>query len=374
MWPDLVDLVCTEILGRSGPPGRTNGAGSVVDYRAGYYLIMSSRVLLTGAAGFVGAHALRHLLVNTDYDVLCPVTFRHRGNADRIASSLQDHPEWQQRVTVEMCDLAGPLAESQLKRWGDVDIIVNVASESHVDRSIADPAGFTANNVALITTLLEYARWSRPRFFVQTSTDEVYGPAPRGYAHVEWDAIIPSNPYAASKAAQEAICTAYWRTYGVPLLLTNTMNMFGEMQDQEKFVAMCIRLLARGESVPVHVSPEGEPGSRFYLHARNLADAWLHLMTRDVVRHIDGADRPDRYHVVGEREITNVEMVKLVAEIMHVEPRWHPVDFHSSRPGHDLRYALDGKKLADTGWTHPYSLERSLVKTIEWTRAHPEWL
>ena len=335
---------------------------------------MVDRVLLTGASGFVGAHVLRHLLINTNSHVLCPVTFRHRGNADRIASSLQDHPEWQERVTVEMCDLAGPLAESQLKRWGDVDTILNVASESHVDRSIADPAGFITNNVAIITTLLEYARWARPRFFVQTSTDEVYGPAPLGYAHREWDAIVPSNPYAASKAAQEAVCVAYWRTYGVPILLTNTMNMFGEMQDPEKFVAKAIRLLCRGESVPVHVSPEGVSGSRFYLHARNLADAWLHLTTRDVVRHADGADRPDRYHVVGEREITNIDMVRLIAEFLGVEPNWHAVDFHSSRPGHDLRYALDGAKLADTGWRHPYSLEKSLAKTIEWTLTHPEWL
>lgn len=126
----------------------------------------------------------------------------------------------------------------------------------------------------------------------------------------------------------------------------------------------------------VHVSPTGEAGSRFYLHARNLADAWMTISNNVVpATYNAGFQRPDRYHIVGEREVKNDEMVSLIAEMLGVEPSIQRVDFHSSRPGHDLRYALDGSKIAqDLGWTHPVPFEDSLRKTVEWTKAHPEWL
>lgn len=335
-----------------------------------------TRVLLTGAGGFVGSHVLRHLLVNTDWHIVCPVTFRHRGNGDRIASALVGNDAWHQRVHVVMCDLAAPISATTAARFGDIDYILNVASESHVDRSIADPVPFIRMNTDLILNLLEYARQARPRMFLQMSTDEVFGPASADHEHHEWDAICPSNPYSASKAAQEAIAIAYWRTYGVPLVLTNTMNIIGEMQDTEKFVPRVMRCLLRGERPTVHVSPEGVPGSRFYLHARNLADAWLWLVQHGTVQaYADGHDRPTRYNVVGEREVDNVEMVRLIADAMGLpEPELNLVDFHSSRPGHDLRYALDGTKLAVAGWKAPLGFEESLRAAVRWTLGHPNWL
>lgn len=234
---------------------------------------MSKRVLLTGAGGFVGCHILRHLLTNTDWELVCPVTFRHHGNSDRIASAIEGRPEWHQRVQVVMCDLTAPISATTASRFGPIDYILNVASESHVDRSITEPVPFIRNNVDLILSLLEYARIIQPAVFLQMSTDEVYGPAPADYAHREWDTIAPSNPYSASKAAQEAIAFSYWRTFGVPVVITNTMNIIGEMQSSEKFLPKTMRAVAAGEPATVHVSPEGQPGSRFYLHARNLADA-----------------------------------------------------------------------------------------------------
>lgn len=340
---------------------------------------MSKRILLTGASGFVGSHVLRHLLVNTDWQLVLPVTFRHKGNSDRIASALEGNAEWHQRVDVVMCDLSNPLSATTKYRFGAITEIWNVASESHVDRSIEFPAEFIQNNVALITNILDYARelGDQLDLFLQMSTDEVYGPAPEGYAHVEWDTIKPSNPYSASKAAQEAVVFAYWRTYNVPVVVTNTMNIIGETQDAEKFVPMIIKKLLAGEPMTVHVSPDGESGSRFYLHARNLADAWLHISGEismgDVLRYPNSTE-PDRFHIVGEREVTNEEMVTMIAEILDVEPRMEKVNFHESRPGHDLRYALDGTKLAEFGWDMPIPFEESLRKTVEWSLENPEWL
>jgi dTDP-glucose 4,6-dehydratase len=221
-----------------------------------------------------------------------------------------------------------------------------------------------------------------PEIFIQISTDEVYGPAPDDYSHKEWDAFIPSNPYSASKAAQEAIAISYWRTYGMPVVITNTMNMIGEMQDSEKFVPMVIKRVLNGEVVTIHASsgPERRIGSRFYLHARNLADACMFLLRRgERAMYSTGADRPDKWHVVGERELTNLEMAVLIQSCLSDEfGRYVPLkveyqDFHGTRPGHDLRYALDGTKIAEAGWTPPISLESSLRKTIRWTLENELW-
>jgi dTDP-glucose 4,6-dehydratase len=265
---------------------------------------------------------------------------------------------------------------------GSVDAIMNLASESHVDRSIADPVAFTANNTALMMNLLEYARYVRPKLFLQMSTDEVYGPAPEGMEHAEWSAVRPSNPYSASKAAQEAFCFAYWRTYGVPVVITNAMNIFGETQDPEKFLPMVVRRMLRGEEITVHVGPDGKPGSRFYLHARNFADAWLWLARNHrPAMYGDGTDRPDRFNIAGEMEIHNDSLVTAVAAALCEkipgftnESRIKSVEFHASRPGHDLRYALDGSKIRAAGWKQPVTFGESLSRTVHWYADHREWL
>lgn len=331
------------------------------------------RVLLTGASGFLGANCLRHLLDHTDWDIVCPASFHHRGAPERITFTVRPD-EWA-RVTVVTCDLSAPIADTTAALFGDVDYVINFASESHVDRSITKPVPFIQNNVNLVLNLLEYAREAKPKAFVQISTDEVYGSAPLGREHVEWDTVLPSSPYSASKAAQEAIAISYWRTYGVPLVLVNCMNLFGEMQDPEKFVPTIIRGILRGEPVPVHVSSTGVIGSRFYLHARNLADAVLFLLRRDrpVMLH-DGAERPDRWHVVGERELDNLEMAQLVAKLLDRELNYRLVDFNIARPGHDPRYALNGAKLAAAGWTPPSGFDDSLRSLIAWSLANPLWV
>lgn len=357
---------------------------------------MTKRILLTGASGFVGSHVLRHILTTTDWDVVCPVTFRHKGLSDRLVTAMEDQD--QSRVTIVQTDLTAPISKVTAHKFGDINYILNVASESHVDRSIEEPAAFIQSNVALITNILDYARTlENLEVFLQVSTDEVYGPARPGEAHREWiDNIKPSNPYSASKAAQEAVAYSYWRTYDIPLIISNTMNIIGETQDPEKFFPKTLKNVLAGTEMTIHASATGEIGSRYYLHARNQADGLLFLIKEfskpywktgpsnfvmdeasgesESLRYSQGGTVPFRYHIVGEREVDNLEMAQLIANAAGKELKYKLEDFHSSRPGHDLRYALDGSKIASIGWTAPVPLETSIKSTVDWTLQHREWL
>lgn len=339
-----------------------------------------TRVLLTGAGGFVGHHTLEHLLVETDWDVVCLDSFRHAGKTDRIAEVLDSHNEERSRVTVVTHDLVAPFSAQLAQKIGPLNAIISMASESHVDRSISDPVPFIKNNVDLVLNLLEFQREFNPdAVFLQVSTDEVYGPAPEGHNHAEWEPHLPSNPYSASKSAQEQIAFSYWRTFGVPLILTSTMNIIGERQDPEKYVPMLIGKILNKQKVTIHASPEGQPGSRFYLHARNQADALIFLLKTyihhsEMLKYRNGDTHPAKYNIVGEKEIDNLQLAQLVAIFVDEDLDYELIDFHSQRPGHDLRYALDGTKIAEIGWKAPISLEDSLKKTVDWTLQHPHWL
>jgi dTDP-glucose 4,6-dehydratase len=337
-----------------------------------------SRILLTGAAGFVGAHMLRHLIETTEHHIVAPVSLRHRGSSSRLEWATAGQRD---RVTFLRHDLAAPLSATELHQIGDVEAILNVASESHVDRSITDPRPFVENNVSLALTVLEAARALRPDVVLHMSTDEVYGPAEPDQAHAEWSPILPSNPYSASKAAQEAIAISYWRTYGVPLVLTNTMNIFGQTQHPEKFVPRILSALAHRRPITVHGSPDGTFGSRFYLHASQLASAWAFLLARpDLIRQYgDGSSTPARWNVVGAQEVDNLQMVHEVAAAAGIDPALaHNLvcveDFHTTRPGHDRRYALDGGALAAAGWPQPATFREDLAKTVAFTLEHPMWM
>jgi len=329
--------------------------------------------MLTGASGFAGSHVLRHLLAETSWQIVCPVTFRHRGNSGRIASALEGNDAWHERTKVIMHDLTAPLP-SLADRAGRCDYVIAMASESHVDRSITGPVPFIRNNTDVILSTLEYARLAEPESVIVFSTDEVYGPMGDGDApHAEWSPILPSNPYSASKACQEAIAIAYWRTYGVPVVIVNSMNLLGEMQDPEKFLPMLISKISKGESVPVHGTP-GNIGSRYFIHARNVADALLCILRELPPAGFPAASRPDRWNVVGERRLSNLELAQMTAAVMGRPLRYELTDFHSARPGHDPHYGLDGSKLAAAGWKPPVGFAESLERTVRWALSHPEWL
>lgn len=338
------------------------------------------KVLVTGPDGFIGSHCVEHLLTSTDWDIVCVASWRHDGIPERLSSSVHVMSNLD-RVQFLTHDLTAPFsALMKLKLTGVTDVI-HFAADSNVDRSITHPADVIKNNVNVTLTMLELAReLPALKSFIQISTDEVYGPATDGYFHREWDAIIPSNPYSGSKAAQEAIAISYWRTYGVPVVITNTMNNIGERQSADKFLPKIIRCVLNGDTIPIHAIGD-TVGSRTYLHARNHSDACKYIIKNELVSHYPAPGRPgphasipSRYNVVGDVEMNNLDLALKVGDIIGKKANVELVDAHSSRPGHDLRYALDGRKMHDAGWMAPVGFESSLRKTVKWYLENPQWL
>lgn len=199
----------------------------------------------------------------------------------------------------------------------------------------------------------------------------MYGPAHSGEAHSEWSPAIPSNVYAASKAAQEAFAVSYWRSFGVPVIIVNVMNILGERQAAEKYLPTLVRAVSRGETVRVHGTP-GNIGSRHYVHAANVADAILFILRTTRAASFPGADRPSRYNIAGQEHLSNLELADLVASAMGRPLHYELTD--SGRPGYDAHYGLASDKLAGLGWKPPVDLREGIGRAVRWTVAHPEWM
>lgn len=335
---------------------------------------MSKRILLTGSGGFIGSHCLSHILVNTDWDVIGIDSWNHKGISERIAESVH-YQNNKERVKIYTHDLTAPISNVLMGNIGKVDYIINFASASHVDRSIIDPVPFVKNNVGIALTMMEYARAINVEKFIQIGTDEVYGATDGIHNHPEWSAILPSNPYSASKAAQDAIAISYWRTYGIPLILTNIMNTFGETQDAEKFIPMVIKKVLSGDKVIIHSdATKTISGARFWLHARNTSDALLFMLNNVTVPLYPSVDRPERFNIVGGKQISNLDMASLIADIIGKPLNYEMVDANTSRPGHDSFYGLSGTKLKSYGHEFPKNLEESLERTIKWTVENRRWI
>ena len=316
------------------------------------------RLLLTGGCGFVGHHFVEHLIKTTDWDVIVldKLTYASDGY-DRLRDINCFDVK---RVKVLGCDFAQPIPEGVAREIGQVDYIVHMGAETHVDNSIEDPYPFVMSNVVGTHHMLEFAKTqSNLKWFCMFSTDEVYGPALGKVQHTELDRYNATNPYAATKAGAEQLANAYANTYKIPLFTTNTMNVFGERQHPEKFIPLVIRKVMRDEEVVIHSDPTKTiSGSRYWIHARNVANAICFLLQH--------AEQRGRYNIVGEKEVSNLDMAYKIANILGCKLRYDMVDFHSSRPGHDLRYALDGTKMKEMGWELPLGFDRSLEKTVRW--------
>ena len=345
------------------------------------------RILITGGSGFIGHHFIEHVLKNTDWEIIAMCRSGFAGSEERL-HDIEIWPTEKHRVTMVHHDLRSQMNEFVDNKIDSVDYVVHMAALSHVDRSIEYPMEALLDNTLGTVHLLE---WMRKRSrnaldqkdskqvekFLFFSTDEVFGPALDGINHYEGYRHNPSNPYAAGKAAAEDFCVAYANTYKLPIMISNTMNVFGERQHPEKFIPGTIKKIRDGQKVVIHADPTRTvSGSRFYIHGRNASAAVVWIL-ENVNEFLDIRDASrGKINVVGEREVTNLELAQLIANIMGKELNYEMVDFHSSRPGHDLRYALDGKKLRLLGFKYPKTLEESMRQLVRWTLApeNARWL
>jgi dTDP-glucose 4,6-dehydratase len=326
-----------------------------------------TRILITGGAGFAGHHVVEHFLKNTPWEIAILDKLNYASNGFDRLRDIEAFDD--KRVFVLTADFSQPISDGIMREIGQVEFIIHMGAETHVDNSITDPLPFVISNVVGTLGMLQFARKQKDlKQFIYFSTDEVFGPAPEGTLYKEWDRYDSRNPYAASKAGGEELSMAFANTYGMPILVTHTMNLIGERQHPEKYIPMVVKKVMAGETIQVHSNPsKTKAGSRFYIHCRNMADALLFLIKQGQVQR-------DKVNIVGEKEIDNLELAQIIAGMVGKPLKYEMVDFHSSRPGHDLRYALDGSKLRAMGWKPPLNFEESLKKTVHWMIEHPDWL
>ena len=324
------------------------------------------KILVTGGCGFIGHHFVQHIIKSTNWDIIIldKLTYSCKGLERLRDMDYLNHP----RIKIFTYDLINELSVGLTLEIGDIDIIVHMAAETHVDNSISDPKFVVKNNIISTLNLLEYARTIKKlKCFFYFSTDEVFGPAPGSLLYKEWDRHNPTNPYSASKSASENLCLAYLNTYKIPLIIVNVMNVIGERQDVEKYVPLLIKKIINDETIFIHSDKDKNPGSRFYIHARNVADAVLFILNKGKIG--------EKYNITGEKEIDNLQLAQFVANIIGKQLNYELMDVdNSNRPGHDLRYGLDGTKLFDMGWKSPIGFEDSLTKTILWTLENKKWI
>ena len=336
---------------------------------------MSKTILITGGAGFIAHHVIEKILNETDWNVVTLDRLDFSGNLNRLKEVIQnDHYG---HIKVVHHDLKAELNPQIRSLVGKVDYIAHLAAGSHVDRSIDYPMEFILDNVVGTANILEFARTQdNLKRFIYFSTDEIFGPAPEGVKYKENDRYNSTNPYSASKAGGEELVVAYENTYKLPAIITHTMNVFGERQHPEKYIPMCIKKIREGEVVTIHSNAEKtKAGSRHYIHAKDVADALMFLLKFNITildRDYGGA-KCQKFNIVGATELDNLELAMKIADIQGRGLLYEMVDFHSQRPGHDLRYALDGFKMKSMGW-EPKPVEQRLEEVVKWTLDNTRWL
>jgi len=324
-------------------------------------------ILITGGAGFIGHHIIYNLLKNTNYNIISLDRLDYSGSYNRIDQIINNN-SWKKRIKIVWHDLKAEINPLIKNKIGKPDIILHVAAASHVDRSIDDPMSFVLDNVVGTVNLLNYARKIKNLSkFLYFSTDEVFGPAPKEFKYKEDDRYKSGNPYAASKAGGEEMCMAFHNTYKMPILITHTMNVVGERQHPEKYVPKIINHVLKQKTLTIHSNKSKTiAGSRFYIHAQDVADAVLFILKKGKIG--------EKYNIVGSQEIDNLELAQIVSKILKKKLKYKFVDFHTSRPGHDLRYALNGSKLQKMGWKPKKNIKKRIMEIVLWTIDNRDWL
>jgi dTDP-glucose 4,6-dehydratase len=334
------------------------------------------KIFITGGAGFIGSAVIRFLINETDHQVMNLDKLTYAGNIESLLSVSNS-----QRYCFLQGDIADQTLVSELFAEFQPDIIMHLAAESHVDRSIDGPAEFIQTNIVGTSVMLEAARayWAelpadkRSAFrFHHISTDEVYGSLGEEGLFTEETAYDPSSPYSASKASSDHLVRAWQRTYGLPILITNCSNNYGPYQFPEKLIPLMILNALEGKPLPVY--GKGQQ-IRDWLHVEDHARALYRVVTKGRVG--------ETYNIGGHNEKTNLQVVHTLCDLLdeyrHDRPNGNAsyndlITFVADRPGHDQRYAIDASKIQrDLGWTPAETFETGLRKTVEWYLDKPEW-
>ena len=334
------------------------------------------KVLVTGGAGFIGSAVIRHIIKNTQDEVLNIDKLTYAGNLESLKEIDQNL-----RYTFKQIDICDHEALSLIFDEFKPDVVMHLAAESHVDRSIDGPAAFIQTNIVGTYTLLEAARkyWmsldveAQQNFrFHHISTDEVYGDL-EGTTDLftETTSYAPSSPYSASKASSDHLVRAWHRTYGLPVIVTNCSNNYGPYHFPEKLIPLVILNALDAKPLPVYGNGQQ---IRDWLFVEDHARALYKVVTEGVVG--------ETYNVGGHNEKQNIEVVKTICKILdELKPQANGqayeslITFVKDRPGHDLRYAIDASKIKkELGWEPEETFETGIHKTVEWYLNNQEWV
>jgi len=319
------------------------------------------KILVTGGAGFIGSNFIRCLLSPEgspaiSYQIINLDQLTYAGNLENLAdvSASEDY----QFVQGDICD--GRLVEKILE--SGVEGIVNFAAESHVDRSLYEPDIFIQTNVVGVQVLLDAAIRHRIKRYIQISTDEVYGSlTPDAPGFREDTPLAPNSPYSASKAAADLLVRSYFKTYGLPAIITRCSNNYGPYQFPEKLIPLLITNAMEDKPLPI------------YGDGLNIRD-WIHVQDhcRALRVILETGREGEIYNIGGEGERTNLEITEIVLRLLN-KPK-SLIRYVTDRPGHDRRYAIDFSKLKNAlGWSPAYHLQEALGQTVRWYIDHEEW-
>ncbi|WP_318342372.1 dTDP-glucose 4,6-dehydratase [Acinetobacter sp. 16] len=336
------------------------------------------KLLVTGGAGFIGSAVVRHVIENTENEVLNVDKLTYAGNLESLAR-IAKNP----RYTFSQTDICDRAALDELFENFQPDAVMHLAAESHVDRSITGPAAFIETNIIGTYQLLEAARhyWNqldqnkKQAFrFHHISTDEVYGDLEGTEdLFLETTPYAPSSPYSASKASSDHLVRAWYRTYGLPVVLTNCSNNYGPFHFPEKLIPLVILNALAGKPLPVYGNGTQ---IRDWLYVEDHARALYKVVTEAAVG--------ETYNIGGHNEQKNIDVVKAICELLEELAPNKPeglaryedlITYVTDRPGHDLRYAIDASKIQkDLGWVPEESFETGLRKTVEWYLNNQAWV